>query len=553
MNPDIRINNEPSFDWQNTALHLAMKEAIDAGLYDPSGYAPDWNTDPEKAAVAYTEYTYLVNWSMWDMSVYWDGGSLSPEWDDSLKTPAGMLANNPLGYALFNTYFAPVLSKPNFATIESIFGENDTGVSGYVVDTGASNVVVQANTSVTQDLTVNGTTNIISPNITGTVTHTGNRSQNNVDITGNLTINGPINVEREFHNLQVTIDDNFITTVSNNDNLELRASGSGSVVFQELTEIRGNISANNLTTENININDGLNLEFLESSTDIKIFDNVITTTNSNSNLELRTAGTGSVYLQNLEMHNGVIENTSPFDSTSRDIIFEPTENMIVNSTGALIVPVGSAFVGNTGDIRLNSDSQIFESTGATDIINYGGVFSANKQTSVTADSTSNTLRFIINGAVNPLDSTNLVGEVNSQSFSIHSIQVDDISFDNNTIVTNVSNSNLDLAANGTGEFKVGNFTIKDNLLKGNNNPLTFKNTDFGYIKFNTTKAIAIPAGTNGERPVTDPEIGDTRWNTDGQQLETWNGTEYVSAAGDSAGISENEFNDLLLEYTIIFG
>jgi hypothetical protein len=138
MNPDIRIGNEPSFDWQNTALHLAMKEAIDAGLYDPSGYATDWNTDPEAAAVAYTEYTYLVNWSMWDMSVYWDGGSLSPEWDDSLKTPAGMLANNPLGYALFNTYFAPVLSKPNFATIESIFGENDTGVSGYVVDVIAS-------------------------------------------------------------------------------------------------------------------------------------------------------------------------------------------------------------------------------------------------------------------------------------------------------------------------------------------------------------------------------------------------------------------------------
>jgi hypothetical protein len=70
---------------------------------------------------------------MWDMSVYWDGGSLSPEWDDSLKTPAGMSANNPLGYALFNTYFAPVLSKPDFATIESIFGENDTGVSGYTV------------------------------------------------------------------------------------------------------------------------------------------------------------------------------------------------------------------------------------------------------------------------------------------------------------------------------------------------------------------------------------------------------------------------------------
>jgi hypothetical protein len=140
MNPDIRIGNEPSFDWKNTALHLAMKESIDAGLYDPSGYATDWNTDPEAAAVAYTEYTYLVNWSMWDMSVYWDGGSLSPEWDDSLKTPAGMLANNPLGYALFNTYFAPVLSKPNFTTIESIFGENDTGASGYVADVGGASL-----------------------------------------------------------------------------------------------------------------------------------------------------------------------------------------------------------------------------------------------------------------------------------------------------------------------------------------------------------------------------------------------------------------------------
>jgi hypothetical protein len=152
MNPDIRIGNEPSFAWQNTALHLAMKEAIDAGLYDPSGYATDWNTDPEAAAAAYTEYTYLVNWSMWDMSVYWAGGSLSPEWDDSLKTPAGMLANNPLGYALFNTYFAPVLSKPNFATIESIFGENDTGVSGYVVDVIATGSLTQ------EDGTLNPTT-----------------------------------------------------------------------------------------------------------------------------------------------------------------------------------------------------------------------------------------------------------------------------------------------------------------------------------------------------------------------------------------------------------
>jgi hypothetical protein len=43
---DIMQEN-PSFSWTTTALHLAMKEAIDAGLYDPSGYATDWATDYE--------------------------------------------------------------------------------------------------------------------------------------------------------------------------------------------------------------------------------------------------------------------------------------------------------------------------------------------------------------------------------------------------------------------------------------------------------------------------------------------------------------------------
>jgi subtilisin family serine protease len=127
------MQENPSFSWTTTALHLAMKEAIDAGLYDPSGYATDWATDYEAAVVAYKEYTYLVNWSMWDMSQFWLGGSLSPEWDDSLKTRAGMKANNPLGYALFIKYFQPVLSKPSFTTLQAIFQDNDAGDSQYQI------------------------------------------------------------------------------------------------------------------------------------------------------------------------------------------------------------------------------------------------------------------------------------------------------------------------------------------------------------------------------------------------------------------------------------
>ena len=125
------LEGNPSFDWQNTELHLAMKEAIDASLYDPSGYSTDWATDAEAATVAYKEYTYLVNWSMWDMSQFWDGESLAPEWSDTLKTPAGMLANNPLGHAMFKKYFEPVLSKPDFDILRDIFRDNDLGPSYY--------------------------------------------------------------------------------------------------------------------------------------------------------------------------------------------------------------------------------------------------------------------------------------------------------------------------------------------------------------------------------------------------------------------------------------
>ena len=126
--------------WKTTELHLAMKEAIDAGMYDPTGYASSWDTNANYAELAYKEYMYLLNWSMWDMSEFWDGGSLSPEWSDTLKTPAGIRTNNPQGYQLFKKYFMPVLSKPSFTTLKSIFKDNDQGNENYLAWSGANRV-----------------------------------------------------------------------------------------------------------------------------------------------------------------------------------------------------------------------------------------------------------------------------------------------------------------------------------------------------------------------------------------------------------------------------
>ena len=77
--------------------------------------------------VAQKEYLYLVNFSMFEYTSLWENGTLSPEWNDSMRTPSGILENNPLGYELFNTYIAPAISKPDVTTIRDIFQDGDVG------------------------------------------------------------------------------------------------------------------------------------------------------------------------------------------------------------------------------------------------------------------------------------------------------------------------------------------------------------------------------------------------------------------------------------------
>ena len=87
-------------NWDSTPLHLAMKEAINNGMYSPD-YSPEWNQSEDGAGVAYKEYLYLLNFNMWEMSEFWEGKSLALEWNDSMRTPHGIMTNNPLGYDLF--------------------------------------------------------------------------------------------------------------------------------------------------------------------------------------------------------------------------------------------------------------------------------------------------------------------------------------------------------------------------------------------------------------------------------------------------------------------
>ena len=120
-------------DISNTSVLLAMKEAYDNGVFDIEGYGGDINNQ-DAWPVILKEYQYLLTYGMWDYSEFWDGGSLSPEWNDNARTPEGVLANNPLGHELFNTYLKPVISKPSKEILRNMFKDNDQGDSGYTPD-----------------------------------------------------------------------------------------------------------------------------------------------------------------------------------------------------------------------------------------------------------------------------------------------------------------------------------------------------------------------------------------------------------------------------------
>ena len=117
-----------SADWATGPLYNAMVEAYDGGFWDSSGYGGDtWKTDGDAFEVAAKEYLYLLNFCMFDYSDLWEGASLAPEWLDTVKTPAGIQANLPLGFALYNLYISPVISIIPLETIRSIFQDGDVG------------------------------------------------------------------------------------------------------------------------------------------------------------------------------------------------------------------------------------------------------------------------------------------------------------------------------------------------------------------------------------------------------------------------------------------
>ena len=282
-----------------------------------------------------------------------------------------------------------------------------------------------------------------------------------VDITGNITIDGTLNTfgnnPNDIVNLNVEIDQDFYPEVD-----RVHSLGNSSKLWD------------NVYTDEFSIDD------------IKIFDNVITTTISNANLNLRSNQTGYVQTEDLIWQNNTI------GSYESDIVFSTTGNLIIDSetVQGLIVPRGTNIekIETTGSFRFSNEDNVFEGWG-NDRITFGGVYSTDRLTSI---------------YTNPDDSIDInvaglkVGEINNEGFTLHGLQSDSVLINNNIITSSESNADLELRRKGDQQVTLnGQEYFRDNIWT---NPaeediLSIVSTDRGYVKIDGTYGVIL--GTTG--------------------------------------------------------
>ena len=362
----------------------------------------------------------------------------------------------------------------------------------------------------------------------------------------------------------ILVSGNVIQTTVSNADLELRANGTGNVLIpsdnltvnQNLNVTSGTSSFNNanvsgtLTVNNLVTNSTITFSTFSTS-DIQIAGNVIRTTLSNSNLELRANGTGYVIAENLQFNGSTIVGTA-----AQDITLTPSGTGIVsiNSTQALKIPTGTEIqrpgTPQAGMIRFNTFVNQFEGYNGSQWIQLGGVSDVDRNTYIIPESSpganDNTLYFYANG--------NLSATMTSSYFDVNKLSVDQIEINDNIISTNVSGIDLELKPNGTGVVVFDNFKIGNNvILNTTSGAVTeFVSTDDGYYHIVGTGAVVIPSGATGSRPLV-PALGMMRYNTEFQIVEIYDGTSWVSVAGAASGINTAQAEDIALTSALIFG
>ena len=229
--------------------------------------------------------------------------------------------------------------------------------------------------------------------------------------------------------------------------------------------------------------------------DINLNSNTIRTTLSNSDLDLQALGTGEISLDNVSLIGTTIKNNT-LNQGILTISNTGFGKVRIDNTLGVVVPYGTTYQQPIYSDRLEVTAII--SVGTTTVIEVS------------------TAHGLTTG-----DQVYVSGVESSTDDNLENLNTDDSSSPgSHGVVSAPTTTRLELAVDTTGA-NIGNYVSGTGFLVG--------------------------------RLSTNPPVGDTRWNTDTVVLETWDGETYITSAGAFTAITQSEYEDLLLEYTLALG
>lgn len=249
------------------------------------------------------------------------------------------------------------------------------------------------------------------------------------------------------------------------------------------------------------------------TSDFKVKDNYIQATTLNSDINLYANGAGVVDIQsNARMAN--------------DLYIDGSISTDVNMT------VYGQFIIGSDPL----DTVVIEPNFSQDVVPLGtGIFDLGSSSYRWANAYINSAPDLI-----------------SENITTNEIIVSDQIKINTLGISTIQSNDPLLITSGSGFINLESLTINDgNINNSSSTPVTISSAGTGYVEIVGTNAMVVPVGTSAERPY--GEIGETRWNTDLQYLECFDGTVYQVATGGGVVVTAaimQEFADI---YTLILG
>jgi hypothetical protein len=295
-----------------------------------------------------------------------------------------------------------------------------------------------------------------------------------------------------------------------------------------------------------------------STNNLYLYGNTVSDTVTNNSINISPNGTGQINFAN---GNGSVDvtvnaglhatgditwdgNITLGNATTDTITFaaEVKSDILPQVLTSLITPVTQQILTEALDLFITEDSQNLFTDPSAPYYATTYLYDLGSSSLQWNNIYATTLTSISSGVTSAITSTNM----NLGNFLIYG----------NTIVN--SNNDSSFSTTGTGQVKFNSWPyINGNkIINPGQTAFNISSTGNGYVKLGGASGFVIPVGTTStsstKRPI-NPVSGTTRWNTDLQYIEVYDGTTWIPAYGTASNATLTDINDFSTLYSIVFG